>query len=236
MYILFIFDSLNNFIRIRLKLNPDMAKRKPKKPIEKVEEKPVVSNGIKKEFYIKIAVEILSVVFAVLLALGVDEWRENKKNEALALQAEMNLKDEIALNIERLGEMISENNERVIQIDSLIKWYKSRPKMKGIELPSMTFSLLSTAAWQSVKTTKAINHIKFEMVLFYSSFYDLFDIHKKKVDGYLFDKEIRIEMWNSKDAVLELMKRRKIYENFNSTAKQIKSFYEENKSNLKGEE
>ena len=213
-----------------------MAKRKPKKPIEKNVEKPVTPNGIKKEFYIKIAVEILSVVFAVLLALGVDEWRETKKNEALALQAEINLKDEIDLNIERLRVMISENKERVILIDSLIGHYNAQPKLRGIELPALTFSLLSTAAWQSVKTTKAINHIKFDMVLFYSAFYDLFDIHKKKMEGYLYDNEIRIEKWNSKHAVLELMKRRKIYENFNSTAAQIERFYEGNKDNLKVEE
>ena len=42
-------------------------------------QKPESKSSIKKEFYVKIIIEVLSVVFAVLLALGVDEWRDNKE-------------------------------------------------------------------------------------------------------------------------------------------------------------
>ena len=156
-----------------------------------------------------------------------------RKNEALAQQAETNIKDEINLNIERLREVMSENSERIAKIDSLIKQYQAQPELKEIELPGVTFVLISTVAWQSVKTTQAINYIKFDKVLFYSTFYDLFVIYKKQMDGFMYNEEIRVEKWNSREAVLELKKMSKIYEEINSTARQIEAFYDGNRDNLK---
>lgn len=200
-------------------------------PTEPKEQKPKKSS--KRDFYVKIFIEILSVVFAVLLALGVDEWRDNRKNESRALKAEYNIKDEIELNIERLNNVIVENKSRIVQIDSLIKVYQDQPKLKDIDLPNMIFSLISTAAWQSVKTTETINHIKFDKVLFYSTFYDLFDIYKKKLDGFLYQNDFKLDNWNSEQAISELKRMKMIYEEVSSTAEQIDTFYKENSENLK---
>lgn len=194
--------------------------------------KPTSKSRNRRDFYIKIIVEVFSVVFAVLLALGVDEWKDNKKKEDLAHQVEINIKDEIKLNIERLREMLAENELRIKKVDSLITTYQAQPKLKEIDLPGMTFTLISAAAWQSAKSTVAINYIKFDNVLFYSSFYDLFAIYRKKLDGFMYSKDIRIEKWNSKDAVMELRRMKKIYEEVSSTAKQIEAFYISNKDNL----
>ena len=164
----------------------------------------------------------------MLLALGVDEWRDNRKNESRALKAERNIKDEIDLNIERLNNVIRENEGRINQIDSLVSFYKDQPNLKDIELPGMIFSLISTAAWQSVKTTETINYIKFDKVLFYSTFYDLFDIYKKKLDGFIYQNDFKLDNWNSRQAISELKRMKKIYEEVSSTAKQIDTFYKEN--------
>lgn len=121
-------------------------------------------SGVKREFYIKIAIEVYSVVLAVLLALGVDEWRENRKNEKLAKQAEYNIKKEIKVNIKRLEDISANYRKDIIIVDSLLNVCQNS---KGeISLPVNSFTLISNTVWETVKSTKTINHIELNTVLF----------------------------------------------------------------------
>jgi len=193
-----------------------------------------MKSGVKREFYIKIAIEVSSVVLAVLLALGVDEWRENRKNEKLAKQAEYNIKKEIKVNIKRLEYISANYRKDIIIVDSLLNVCQNS---KGeISLPVNNFTLISNTVWETVKSTKTINHIELNTVLFYSTFYQLFDIYNQEKNLYLYKKSDKKDKYPIHEAIDKLQEHKKMYQHLNRTSKQIIDFYEVYKEQLQIEE
>ena len=93
----------------------------------------------------ELALEAISVVFAVLVALAVDEWREERQYRELAERAVVAVAAEIESNRTELGGSLAENQALLERV---------REAAEDTVLPptfsvNYQYSLLSTAAWQT---------------------------------------------------------------------------------------
>lgn len=108
----------------------------------------------------ELAVEVISIVLAVLAALAVDEWRQARANAALAETARTSVLEELRSNQAALLESVVEHRDLLARIDAAL----------AIEGPIRDLDLrfeitpLSTAAWQTAQITAASRHLDFAWV------------------------------------------------------------------------
>lgn len=119
---------------------------------------------VNKENIGKIAVEFVSVVFAVLLALGLNHWRENTINEQLATDSYQRIKNEINDNVAELDSSLVEFDQYLEQIakekvllDSLADDYK------GVNW-EYAHPVLSIDAWKAATITNAVLNMDPDLV------------------------------------------------------------------------
>lgn len=109
--------------------------------------------------YKLIAIEFLSVVFAVLLALVVNEWRESVNKNNLAEKAKQNIITEIKSNFDKL-QITRDNHKETIDSLAVVYGGSKSPETVG----NINFELLTTGAWETARITNALNYMNLEMV------------------------------------------------------------------------
>jgi hypothetical protein len=114
------------------------------------------------------ALEAFSVVFAVLVALGVDQWREDQENAQLAEQAIQSIVTEIRSNQEEFA--FANEANRVVM--ARLQEAASDPELLEFGV-QFEYSLLSEAAWQTAQMTRAAHFIEYETVQRVARLYDL---------------------------------------------------------------
>lgn len=106
--------------------------------------------------------EILSIIFAVLFALVVNEWRQNSNNQALGQSSLNKIIIEIKSNQEQLANSIISQQKLIGKLDSLLLILDQKdPEISG---PKYSFSFLEQTAWEAAKTTKAIEYIDIDVI------------------------------------------------------------------------
>ena len=117
----------------------------------------------------EILTEFLSVVFAVLLALGVDEWRQDRENAKLAARARESILVEIRTNRDRLRGNLESNRKGLAAI-APDEELGPGSKVK-LEL-GMVWVGLSSAAWQSAQTTQAARFFDYTWLMNMAGVYE----------------------------------------------------------------
>lgn len=137
----------------------------------------------------KILLEIFSVSFAVLLALGVNEWRNIRANEKLANEALENIRKEILSNLDIAKETLTLNKEIVKkqkmaflsikkEIDSNIS--NSIENDVHSRFPfSFMFSPIKKTAWNSSNLTNAVIYLDFDLVQLLSETYENQELYSR---------------------------------------------------------
>lgn len=105
--------------------------------------------------------EFISVSFAVLIALLVNQWREDHNNSELAEKAIYNIKQELQENKDVMDILIPSHKSILSHIDSII-----RRKEKNISTMdsniSIDVTLISSSAWEMAEITNAIFYLDFD--------------------------------------------------------------------------
>ena len=119
----------------------------------------------------ELLLEAASVVFAVLLALAVDEWRETRSREALAARARAGILEEIRLNETELRNT-RDNNRALLQSveEGLTRLEQKRDTALQFHFE---IALLSSAAWNTAQMTQAANYLDFDWQRRVSDVYEL---------------------------------------------------------------
>jgi len=145
----------------------------------------------KKLNYSKLIFEFISVSFAVLFALFVNQWREDHNNGVIADKAIVNIKAEIIENRDVINDAISNHKFVLSQIDSLFKSSEiSKSDINSIK--NLEVNLLSSSSWEMAQVTKAIFYIDFNKsnvlakVYSFQSYYE--SIVKQYVLGNFYDR------------------------------------------------
>lgn len=126
----------------------------------------------------ELAVEAAMVVFALAVALGVDEWREDRQNEELAARALDGIAAEIRSNRSELSANAQANQELLVRV---------REARRGGVLPedfnvTFEYSLISSSAWESAQVTRATQFIPLEQVQTLAKLYGLQNLFLESQD------------------------------------------------------
>jgi len=119
----------------------------------------------------ELLLEAGSVVLAVLLALGVDEWRENRARRALAGRVQESIVREIRANSERLARVRKSNASRIENINAQIKALEGKTPVSEL-IVYIDLAQLSGAAWQAAQSTEALQLLTFTWLVDVASTYE----------------------------------------------------------------
>lgn len=132
-----------------------------------------------------IIVEFVSILFAVLLALGINQWKDNRNNHKLAVSSLEKINHEISENKEILSAMITAHEKSKLKIDSLLIKYKN-PQFT-VDSVDFSFVLINTTSWETAKLTNAISYMKFDLVTNLSKIYHFQNYYEEIVKVYVKD-------------------------------------------------
>lgn len=143
----------------------------------------------------KILLEIFSVSFAILLALGVNEWRNVRANERLANEALENIRKEILSNLDIAKETLALNKEIVEKQKKAflnIKKEMDSNVSNGIENPvnskfpyTFMVSPVNKTAWNSSSLTNAVIYIDFDLIQLLSGTYETQGLYSRVNENIL---------------------------------------------------
>lgn len=137
--------------------------RDPRHPPDPGERSAVSHVHIKGEWLAQALVESFFVVISIILALAVDEWRDNRAFEQLAFQSLGIFEREIHQNQARLEDAVPfHTGIRDLLAQSLNGDGASvdlRSIMEGVETP-----VILNTAWQTALATGALTHMDVELV------------------------------------------------------------------------
>ncbi|MCH9651700.1 MAG: hypothetical protein K0U98_25965 [Deltaproteobacteria bacterium] len=102
--------------------------------------------------------EFLSIVVGVLLALGVNEWREDRNNRSRARQALVNITREIEANQAHLTEVHRNNSAYLAAMDEVSEGDSSGPEFQA------AWGLQSTA-WEAARESGALGNVEYGTIL-----------------------------------------------------------------------
>jgi len=117
-------------------------------------------------------IEALSIVLAVLLALGVDEWREERSQQQQAKAALIHVQVELNSNRELL-ELIHANNTETIRVMN-----QSQDSGEEVERNFIPGHQLRETAWETLLSTGISNYVDYQTILELSATYSMQRIYK----------------------------------------------------------
>jgi hypothetical protein len=103
--------------------------------------------------WLQIGVETFFVVLGVLLALAVDEWRENRRDQAVVSLALQNLREEIRANRPEVQRALAHHRDQQRRLE----------ETPGIGV-ALKPALVRNNAWQAAQTSQAAAHMDFSSV------------------------------------------------------------------------
>ncbi|RLC24927.1 MAG: hypothetical protein DRH21_04710 [Deltaproteobacteria bacterium] len=105
--------------------------------------------------------EFISVSFAVLIALLVNQWREDHNNDKLAEKAIYNIKQELQENKDVMDILIPSHKSILSHIDSIIE--RKEKNISNVDSNiSIDVTLISSSAWEMAEITNAIFYLDFD--------------------------------------------------------------------------
>ena len=129
---------------------------------------------MKKETLNKLGLEVVSIVFAVLLALGLSHWREDSNKQTSADKALTNILVEIHSNKLELKREFPVLEERVDTLRALLQQIENGEEQTG----SLGFNMpiLSNSAWLTANSTGAVERFELQILMDMSSLYRVQDM------------------------------------------------------------
>ncbi len=123
------------------------------------------------------AIEVPSVVFAVLLALGVNSWWNSYQNKRMAAEMQQKIVLEVQKNKADLEEDIHANKEHLTRLQRLVAQLKNDEENITSVTLGIVYSILPSTAWQTANLTGALQHMEQEVVMEMADLYTLQELY-----------------------------------------------------------
>jgi len=117
-----------------------------------------------------LTIQILSIIFSILLALGLNDWKESRNNKQLALTTLRNLKDELGNNRKAIEAALRDQRIFMRSLENGVSQLNSG-KEKALALPEINLPDVLTTAWETALVTKAMVYIDYDVILKLSEIY-----------------------------------------------------------------
>lgn len=130
-----------------------------------------------------LGLEVFFIVLGVILALGLNEWRQAAANAELGKSALEQVKAEIKENQERLEGTLEEHKLLRAHVEEAIATAQQAEEEGDDVALSYQFNysstLLTMTAWESAIVTQAVRYMDFATVQQISDIYELFEMYDK---------------------------------------------------------
>ena len=168
-----------------------------------MDEKQKITTWIKLKLS-EIILQILVVMFSILIALAVDEWRSTNTQHHIADQSHKSILREIQENQKELKSGIDSNDSVLTVLIGQIK--SNAVRKEGI---SFSYVQLSTAAWQIAQGTQSLHLIDFSRLIKIAQLYEfqsLYNVSQSKFvndlgESWLGGKEADLKKIQRKGAI-----------------------------------
>ena len=135
------------------------------------------------ERVVDLAVQAMLIVFAVLLALGVEEWWDERELLATAAEARLAVEVEIEKNLAELEDAEAGLNAGIMAVDRLVGLLRqARREGAGLDSlgeaqveVSLPYPRISTAAWRVAQTSRAAPYLEYGWLIERATLYDSFE-------------------------------------------------------------
>lgn len=107
--------------------------------------------------------EMVMIAFSVLLALGLESWREHRSQQGLAHEALVNVRNELAHNIGAIDAQLPKQREVLDKLRAALRELDAEGKTSAVQAP-LRPPLLTAAAWQAALSTQAVSHIDLDTI------------------------------------------------------------------------
>ncbi len=175
-------------------------------------------------FNSRVLIEFLSVAFAVLFALLVNQWKENRHNNKLARASLENIHIEISNNKSTIEEMMQEHEKVIKILDSLVILSEKDIERNNIDL-NISFELLSNTAWDAALLTQSISYMDMETVMEISMIYKLQEYYDSFTKEYIIKNIYNTEFSINKD-IKEIKSAQKFFTLILKTEKNLLEAYD----------
>lgn len=132
---------------------------------------------LKKISYKSLLLEFVSVIFAVLVALGVNEYWKDRSNQQLADKSIKNILIEIKSNQTLLARHHKYHKSMLEKTDSLL----SKNSKNEYDL-SLKSGILLNTAWKSANIANSILYFDYETITKLTVIYNLQELYAKEID------------------------------------------------------
>ena len=129
-----------------------------------------------------IAVEVFSVVFAVLLALGLNNWWQERSNEKLGEEALKNIVLEMERNMHELDTAMEQLQSQLDLLNSERERYENN-KDSTLTL-GYSHTVLSDNAWKTANITQAVLYVDPELIMEISDLYSVQELYSDFGNNY----------------------------------------------------
>jgi type II secretory pathway pseudopilin PulG len=129
----------------------------------------------------ELMVEAAMVVLAVVIALGVDEWREGQQQRELASRALQVVMAELEANRAELADNLPPNQAL---LESVIEADRAGELGEDFDL-TFEYSLISSSAWETAQVTQATHFMPLEHVQRLATLYGLQELFGRAQDRVL---------------------------------------------------
>lgn len=141
-------------------------KKRDEKTEDKVSEKRNIS-GRRKLPIQTLLIEVFSIVLGVLLALAMNEWREQRTHQSQVKAALQNISHELRSNLDVLAK-IHENN--AVTVDAIANEAGADSLDNRTFIPGLQ---LQKTAWETLQSTGVSNYADYETILQLSGTYSM---------------------------------------------------------------
>jgi hypothetical protein len=124
-----------------------------------------------------ILLESFFIVCALLLALALDQWRDEQKELELASKAKLAIYTELADNKKKLEEKRTEHQKILETIQAFIKSESLKKQPEGGLQFEYSMVLISNSAWNSAKMTQVVQSFDFGEITNFSQIYQMQDLY-----------------------------------------------------------
>ncbi len=139
------------------------------------------SKYITKQNLVKFLFESVLIVFSVLFALFLNEYRGNLKENELKQQALEKVYNEIETNLKTVNEWLPyhekvfNNLQRAFESDSIKSALRKKKEISFWDLmpAGVTQSVINNAAWQAFKSSNVFSNVDFDTLLSLSKVYNI---------------------------------------------------------------
>jgi hypothetical protein len=119
---------------------------------------------------VTLAIQILSIIFSILLALSLNDWKESRNNKQLALMTLKNFREEIGNNKRAIETALRDQRIFLRSLENGAPRIHTG-KEKTLALPEINLPDVLTATWETALGTKAMVYIDYDMISKLSELY-----------------------------------------------------------------